>query len=210
LTNPTPDGLLRAVLSGILILAVAMVAVGVVAVRRARIALPITRIAEAPDATLVRIHGNVRADKPIRAPFSGRDCVYYKLEVTSSQFNRREHFETSDRCDFIVKDASGVARITCSGAIYEGAPSDGEATRASLLSDRARNVMRELGWHVPEIAAVTVAETVVAVGDTVDVAGTPLREAQAEDPVERGFRDAPSTQLVFTGDVYVRGCGREN
>ena len=187
-----------------------MVAVGVVAVRRSRIALPISRIADAPDATLVRIHGKVTADKPLRAPFSGRECVYYRLELMSAQFNRRQHFEHSDRSDFIVTDASGVARITCAGAIYEGAPSDGEATRASLLSERARNVIKTMGWHVPDVAAVTVAETVVAVGDTVDVAGTPMREAQAREPGERGFRDAPFTQLVFSGDVYVRGCGREN
>jgi hypothetical protein len=195
------------VLEGILIFAVSMVAIGVVAARRGHIAIPVSPVAEAADATLVRIAGEVSSAKPLRAPYSGRSCVYYKLELTYSQFNRRERFEHSDRCDFVVSDSTGSARVSCARAVFEAVPSDGETTRASLLSDRARAVIRELGWHAPDIAAAIVSETVVAIGDLVDIAGTSLREVRANEAVERGFRDEPSTQLVFSGDVYVRGGG---
>ncbi len=189
-----------------LFIAAGMIAIGLVAAYRARITIPITAIAETGDATLVRIRGEANGEQPLRAPYSGRACVYYKLEVTFAQFNRRERLEHSERCDLSVTDDTGVARVQSAKAAFEVAPCAGEATRASRLSERAREVLRERGWGVPEIAAVTIAESVIAVGDIVDVAGTPVREARADDVVERGFRDAPLT-LMFSGEVYVRGVG---
>ena len=57
-------------------------------------------------------------------------------------------------------------------------------------------------WPVPDIAAVEFAECAIAIGDEVNIAGTPAREVQVADRGERGFRDEPGTQLVFSGDVY--------
>jgi hypothetical protein len=191
------------VLTAVFILAAGVAVIGLVAVRRSRITVPVTRIADAPDATLVRIHGRVTDGATLRAPYTGRPCVYYRIDFAFVQFNRRERYTHSESNDFTVSDDTGIARVIRDGVQFEVNRDEGEATRASNLSERALGVIRELRWPVPEIAAVELAESVIAVGDEVDIAGTPSREASAADQGERGFRDAPGTQLVFSGKTYV-------
>ncbi|HEY5925464.1 MAG TPA: hypothetical protein VIV11_27455 [Kofleriaceae bacterium] len=195
-------------LTGALIVAAGMLAIVAATRLRARVSLRITPIAETPDATLVRIKGRVSSDTVLRAPYSQLPCVYYHLELTCAQFNREAHYEHSDGCDFTVTDATGTAVVHRERAQFEAMPSDGEMGRASRLSDRARQVIQALGWQVPEIASASLAETVIAVGDSVEVAGIPTREPGVIEVGERGFRDAPPTQLVFASDVYVVGRGQ--
>lgn len=189
-----------------LIVAAGMIALAALA--RLRTALtepPITTIATAPDATLVRVRGRVSADTALKAPYSSVPCVYYRVELTCAQFNRKLTFEHSESCDLAVTDATGTALVKRERAQFEARPHDGEATRASKLSERALAVIRAHGWNVPDIAAVAFTESVIAVGDDVDVTGITSHGAPVVDARERGFRDAPATQLVFAGDVYVRG-----
>jgi hypothetical protein len=191
------------VLTGVLILAAGMAVVALVSVRRSRIAIPVTRIAAAADATLVRIQGRVRCDAPLVAPYSGRPCVYYKIIFAYAEFPRHALFEHSESCDFVVTDGSGVARVSRERARFEAMPDEGEKTRASRLSPRALEIIRALKWPVPDIAAVEFAECAIAIGDEVNIAGTPSREVDVADQGERGFRDEPGTQLVFAGNSYV-------
>ena len=190
-------------LTGVLILAAGMAVVALVSLRRSRIAIPVTRIAAADDATLVRIQGRVTCDAPLRAPYSGRPCVYYKIIFAYAEFPRHALFQHSESCDFAVTDGSGVARVSRERARFEAMPDVGEKTRASRLSPRALELIRTMKWPVPDIAAVEFAECAIAIGDEVNVAGTPLREVDVADQGERGFRDEPGTRLVFAGDSYV-------
>lgn len=194
---------MRTVLTAVFILAAGVAVIGLVAVHRSRITLPVTRIIDAQDATLLRITGRVTDGATLRAPYSGRACVYYRIDFAFIQFNRRASYTRSESSDFTVSDGTGVARVTRDGAQFEAARDEGEATRASQLSDRALELIRQFRWWVPDIAAVELAESVIAVGDEVDIAGTPSREIIAADQGERGFRDAPGTQLVFSGKTYV-------
>ena len=186
-------------LGGVLAIAAARYAFG-------RVTTPITSIASAPDATLVRIQGRVACTAPLRAPYSGRPCVFYKVELHSAQFNRRESYSHSDACDFTVTDATGTAQIRHDRAQYETRADAGEATRASRLSERGLEVVRELRWRLPDIAGVQLSESIICIDEQVDIAGIAIREAHPDEATERGFRDAP-TQLVFSGEVYVRGRG---
>jgi hypothetical protein len=129
--------------------------------------------------------------------------VYYRIDFASMQFNRRETRTHSESSDFTVSDGTGLARVLHDGVQFEANRDEGEATRASQLSERALGLVRQFRWWVPDIAAVELAESIIAVGDEVDIAGTPSREVSAADQGERGFRDAPGTELVFSGKVYV-------
>lgn len=181
-----------------------MIAIAALArLRTALTAPPITTIATAPDATLVRIRGRVSAETALQAPYSSVPCVYYRVELTCAQFNRKLTFEHSEACDFVVTDATGTALVHHARAQFEARPHDGEATRASKLSERALAVIRAHGWDVPDIAAVAFTESIIAIGDDVDVAGITTHGAPVAETRERGFRDAPPTQLVFAGDAYV-------
>ena len=195
-------------LTGALFIAVGMIAIAAATRLRARVSLPITTIAEAPDATIVRIKGRVSSDTSLRAPYSQLPCVFYQLELRCGQFNREVHYELSDGCDFTVTDATGTAVVLRERAQIEALAVDGEATRVSRLSERAREVIEAHGWQLPEIASVSLAESVIGVGDIVEVAGVPTREPGVIEGGERGFRDAPPMQLVFASDVYVIGRSR--
>jgi len=196
------------VLSTVLILAGGIAVIAAVAYRRSRITTPITAIAQAADATLVRIRGRVACAEPLRAPYSGRPCVFYKVEVVCIQFNHRLHYQHTDSCELIVTDATGIARILPGRAQFEAYADVGEATRASRISERARELIQQMEWPLPEIAGVQISEHAIAIHDEVDVAGIPMREVHATEARERGFRDEPPTQLVFAGDVYVLKAGR--
>jgi hypothetical protein len=192
------------VVTAALIVAAGMIALAALArLRTALTAPPITTIATAPDATLVRIRGRVSAETVLHAPYSSVPCVYYRVELSCAQFNRKLTYEHSESCDFAVTDATGTALVLHERAQFEARPHDGEATRASKLSERALAVIRAHGWDVPDIAAVAFTESVIAIGDDVDVAGITSHGAPVDETRERGFRDAPPTQLVFAGAAYV-------
>lgn len=192
------------VVTAALIVAAGMIAIAALARLRTHLsAPPVTMISAAPDSTLVRIRGRVSAETALQAPYSSVRCVYYRVELSCAQFNRKVTYEHAESCDFVVADATGTALVLHERAQFDARPHDGEATRASKLSERALAVIRAHGWAVPDIAAVAFTESVIAVGDDVDVAGITSHGAPVDETRERGFRDAPPTQLVFAGDVYV-------
>lgn len=74
-------------------------------------------LADVKDGELVRVTGRVRAlESGLRAPLSGRRCVYY-LATAEPVHDRRGSFDWGEvreerYVDFLVEDASGSARVS--------------------------------------------------------------------------------------------------
>lgn len=76
-------------------------------------------LADAKDGQVVRVTGRVRAvESGLRAPLSGRHCVYYLATAEAIHDRRRRadggwgEVREERYVDFLIEDASGVARVS--------------------------------------------------------------------------------------------------
>jgi hypothetical protein len=161
-------------------------------------------IAEVRDGEVTRVAGVVSVEKPLLAPYTGRECVYYRLEVSQNQIDRRIDAQVDEQCDFRIQDESGIAEVRVEGATFEVVGDFVELERASRLSERAQELARAHGWALQEIAQVTITEAIIPVGGTINIVGAAVRvpatEATSE---ERGYRDSPDTIPVFSSPLVL-------
>ncbi len=92
-------------------------------IHRQLAAAPIRPVAEAPQGTTVRLTGRAEPfEEVLMAPLSGRRCVHYRILVEERlhlphmsdpwiDVHREER-----SVDFLLRDASGVARVCMSAA----------------------------------------------------------------------------------------------
>jgi len=167
-------------------------------------------IGSAPEGKLIRVRGKVACSEPLKAPYTGRLCAYFRLELlyrASDKVFSRVH----EACrDFTVTDKTGAAQILSERAAVEVVADFVEMERASWLSPTGRAVLAELGWELPEIASVELCEAVIPIDGEIEVAGSATREPGL-GPVagERGYREGPGGLLVFSGDTVLLGERRE-
>ena len=175
----------------------------VVIARRHRVPVALTPIAQAPDATLVHVRGKVIGDMPLRAPFSGRACVYYWIHVRAAGFNQRKNWRAQKGDGFAIADDTGTATVPVGRFVVPHEVMHIE--RASRLAPRIKTTLATLGIELPEIAEVTIYEGSLGEGDIVEVTGAGMRRVSAPegDVGERGFRDRPVGIFELAGDVEV-------
>ncbi|HUS29042.1 MAG TPA: hypothetical protein VMZ53_11040 [Kofleriaceae bacterium] len=138
---------------------------------------PIVPIASAPDGVRLRVLGKVVLDgEPLRAPWTGRACVYYRLELRVFSGQARTVDTVAGACDFAVRDDSGQAQVLSEHATFDLEADIVEAAPAASLSEKSRDLIREHGWNVPEVAQVELSEAALEVGATINVVGAPTRE----------------------------------
>lgn len=168
-----------------------------------------TSIADVLDHKSARVSGVVSADSALRAPYTGRKCVYFRLELRQTQLDRVIDFKVDQRCNFWIQDESGSAEVLVEAATFEVVADFVEVERASRLSERGQEVVRTYGWKLEDIAQVTIHEAIVPLAEPIDIVGRSVREPTKQaTSEERGFRDAPSTVPVFSSPL-VLGPDRE-
>jgi hypothetical protein len=158
----------------------------------------------------VRVGGKVECATPLAAAYTGRPCVYYRIELHcdfGADLVDREH---DQRVDFTIVENAAVAQILVERARFEVVADLVEMGRASELSAKARALIARLGWTVPTVARVELCEAVVELARPIEIAGAATCEPDLRaSPTERGFRDAQAPALVFSGEPTVLGERRE-
>jgi len=171
---------------------------------------PLTPIGSAPEGAPIRVRGKVACPEPLKAPYTGRPCVYFRFELLyrgDGQIVVREH---AAGCDFTITDETGTAQVLVERAAVEVVADFVEMERASALSAAGQALLAELGWGLPPIASVELCEAVIPIDADIDVAGSATREPWPVPAAgERGYRDAQPTLLVFSSETTLLGEKRE-
>lgn len=167
-------------------------------------------IARAPEHATVEIRGRVGAAEPLRAPFSRRECVYYRVEVNQLTWYEHRQWTLADRTDFTVDDGTGRATVIAERFAFNIVADYVALERASHLSPQILAVLHQHSCRLAELAQVEILEEALELGDTIDIVG---RGAREPDPIPRGgertYRDPQPTVLVFSADGLAVGQQRE-
>ena len=175
----------------------------VVITKRHREVMPLTAIAEAPDAKVVRIRGKIIGDLELRAPLSGRPCTYYFVHILAAPYNRRNQWRFADARAFAIADDTG--RATIPAADFEVPADIHQLCRFSQLSPRTQTALGQLGIAVADTTEVTIYEAIIGEGEEVEVTGAGMRRIGPGDAAERGFRDRPAGVYELSGAIHVLG-----
>jgi len=177
--------------------------------RRHRImSTPTSPIAQAPGGGLVEIKGRILPSEQgvVQAPFSGRHGVWVRVTVQEQRRSGRSTywhtvFNDADGRVFIVDDGSGqqarvhpqgsnvmldAQHVASSGTFREPPPH-----LQAFLASRGMSSTNWLGFN----KNMRYAEEVLAPGDNLYALGPARRDAGP--PVQDGYRNAPSNQLVL-------------
>ena len=166
-------------------------------------------ISEAGEREVVKVAGVVSAEEVLKAPYSGRPCVYYRLEFRQVSAQEESNAFAEDRRAFRIEDESSVAEIDVEGATFNVTCDYVEMERASRLSQRAQDLAAENNWSIFEIAQVTISEGIVEIGSAIDIVGSPVHVPSTQaSSQERGYRDLPNTIPVFSAPLLI-GTERE-
>jgi len=169
-------------------------------------------IREVRDGQVAKVSGRVKSSgEPLRAPLTGRPCVYWEVEVTQWQgtralTKRRVH----DQRDFVVDDGTGRALVVVE-RVAVSAKIDVRWGQHDLADDRLAELLRLLG--VDGIAGqVTYSEAVIAVGEEVAASGRGAWESDPDPGIAAGYRDRPLRLALRAGPrelVVVMGSEKE-
>jgi hypothetical protein len=154
-------------------------------------------VADVPDGKICRIDGIVgEYASTLRAPLSGRACVYYMVLVEESGRTWTER----EGVAFGLEDASGRAVIDPSSArvaLLLDHREDLKALRDATPQQDA--VLLRHGYDVRGAGDLIFYEAVIAVGERITVVGAGSRELDGASDRESGFRDPPATRLRVKG-----------
>ena len=171
---------------------------------------PPALLASAPEGVPIVVRGRVSTQAPLRAPCTGRTCVYYRIELRVWSGNTVETSVAAEQVDFSLRDDTGTARVLVQRARFEIIADIFEMDRASRLADTSRALIAKLGWSLPEIARVELCEAAIEVDSTIDVRGIATREPELAPPTgERDYRGDAPTILVFESEHVVAEKPRE-
>jgi hypothetical protein len=170
-------------------------------------------LAELPAHTVGRVVGNVRVlGQPLRAPLSGRSCVYYTIKVEDlvlvgvppeGGVARRLLFAEETGVPFIIEDDSGRAIIDPTGALvtlvfdHESEISIGAAATPEQAALLVRHAFKTERCDSPLYFSEGIVESVKRIA----VLGSGIRDHDSERTVQSAYRDAPPTMLRLTSTV---------
>ncbi|HEU4611888.1 MAG TPA: hypothetical protein VFS15_07415 [Kofleriaceae bacterium] len=158
-----------------------------------------------PEGAVVRVTGTVHVlDATVTAPLSGRTCVVVRSRVTAGgklTSRAQRPLEEIAMVPFAI-DRGAQGRVVVEGehALLDLRP----LHLRGKAFDRARHerFLIAQGLAVREITRAQFEETVVEPGMRVSVAGLMMKDLPTEPAAdERGFRDAPATNLRIAGNV---------
>ncbi len=171
---------------------------------------------------LVEINGAVLERSLVRAPFSGRECAYWEVDI-STCVGRRGHqivHRKNSGNPFYVDDGTGVVMVYPGGSVCKTQAGSEEACNGLFMPDIYTRYMAEHGlWqrYLWRIGAVRFRERTLEEGQRVYILGTAVPRAQSRDvsiPFEHPAWNASceESELRSTGTdgaaVDVRGKGR--
>ncbi len=156
-------------------------------------------MAEAPEGTRVHLVGTVAAPEPLRAPITGRPCVYFAVAIEEEVGTTWQTVYTDGAAvPFVVSDGSGRALIDAAGAEIEidAGRRVGTLDRAALEALGGSVTIRLHGNSALRGPRLRYREVAFAVGTTIAVIGTAVREPDP-DAIKSvtGYREGPPTRL---------------
>lgn len=176
-------------------------------VRRALKSAPRMRIAQAPQGSVVKIAGRVRPVGPLlRAPISGRPCVYFEVIVEQYRSSGRSGYwerliRETDVRDFLLEDGSGRALVQTIDmrvvAVYDN------ERRSGFMNDASPELKAFLASHGQSSEGILFNKTlrykeaVFEPNETVSALGV-ARWEHDPDPTEAGtgYRDMPKRLVI--------------
>ncbi|MEJ7603241.1 MAG: GIDE domain-containing protein [Kofleriaceae bacterium] len=204
------DGLIFLTVLGVIIAFIVVCALAVVTrgqrIKRALRATPRFAIAELPEDAPGRAVGAARpTGEPLRAPLSGRPCIYYVAVVEELHGKQWKETVREERgVPFVLDDGSGRALVDPTGAEVEldidttgasGTLDDASPAEPALLARHGRVSRGKLFNH-----SVKYREAIIAIGETVAVLGCAVREPDpGVPPTGEGYRQGPATRVRLTG-----------
>jgi hypothetical protein len=161
-------------------------------------------IAALPENTSARVVGTAQAlHEILTSPITGRACVYYDVKVVDESHATKRWPSIRERrgVPFVLVD--GNARVVVDPYHVElaldfdvhhtaGTSDKHTAAEAALL---ARHGRAGRGWILNK--GLRYEEAVIAIGETIEVLGTAIREMDPEAALPR-YRD-PQTRMVLSG-----------
>ncbi len=175
---------------------------------RALRAMPATTIARVKDGRIVKIVGDVVAERggTVEAPLSRRACVYYSLVVeqyraTPAGSNWHAIIEERRGVDFLLRDESDVALVRIGAGDVPSLRPDRNARLPSFAAAREdlERLLADRGRPAEGLVSgveYRAHEAVVIAGGRTAVGGLARRLPNPE--AARGYRDAP-TLVVLQG-----------
>lgn len=163
-------------------------------------------IAELPENTLGRVIGHVRAlGEPLKAPLTGRTCVYYIAQVKDREESQMTLVDEHQGVPFVIEDDTGRAIIDPTNAritlVFDHTSDTYASTVATpeqdaLLARHGRNSKGFMGAK-----PMVFFEAVIEIGEKVAVLGSGIREPDPERASRSGYREAPLTLLRLTSSA---------
>lgn len=173
--------------------------------RRLRAAAP-SSISELREGLHCRIAGTVRVhdNATLEAPFTGRRCVAYLLEIIETHQDGAERLVVYDKrsVPFVLADDGHHAVVDPSHCQILIASKREVLTRSGFHTDPQQRTLLERydpgGAHF-NTTRIRYREWVVEPGVRVTLAGVGQREVDPFATVERGYRDEARQRLRFVG-----------
>lgn len=136
---------------------------------------------------LVEVHGVVLQRSAVHAPFSGRPCAYWEVEI-AVRANRKHGWSTVHRNTsgqpFYVDDGTGVAMVYPKSSTCRMPPGADEACLGWTLPDVYADYMKQQGLWMRwlwRIGTMRFRERVIEEGQRVFLLGTAEPRAQSRD-----------------------------
>lgn len=175
-------------------------------------ALPLSRF---PDGQIAKIIGRVKpAVQPMRAPLSGRECVYSRVEVQVRDTQSTGWiplFEQLAGSVFSIDDGSDTALVEMPRA-HVALVTDVDTLSRPRLANRhfVEHLLRERGypfhWWQPDellsyydgytVRSLRCIESAIALDERIAVCGYGFREVRSDPSRTTNYRSMP-TRLVF-------------
>jgi hypothetical protein len=157
---------------------------------------------------LVEVHGTVLQRSAVHAPFSGKPCAYWEVEI-AVRTNRKHGWTTVHRNTsgqpFYVDDGTGVAMVYPKGSTCRMPPGADEACLGWTLPEVYADYMKQQGLWMRwlwRIGMMRFRERVIEEGQRVFLLGTAEPRAQSRDlsvPDEAQLDRAAVAALAATG-----------
>lgn len=133
---------------------------------------------------LVEVNGTIESRSTVIAPFSGRPCAYWQVEIAVRN-GRRHSWSTIHRNasgqPFFLRDDTGVALVYPKGAECSVPHAVEETAHGMMLPGCYSDYMKEQGmWmrHVAKLSSLRFRERMLEGGERVYVLGTAVPRAQ--------------------------------
>ena len=152
----------------------------------------VSKLVNGSDRVVGKFVGYVELlDAPIRAPVSGRECVYYESRATVQQLGIQSEQQTvvRDWCEFLLDDGSARVRVRLSPAatvalMYKFAKSGKKAKHIDAWGDTVAFIERN-GGQAPARASIqnsALKEACLQEGERVAVCGRFTLEPDPDPP----------------------------